>query len=176
MKRRDCLRGLGAIALSPIALSPIIAPPLAHTPFPQWKVYRRLHLFIVVNREDAAAYDLGQAIAHTLAEDLPESRARVTRARDALRLASLISTHQLDVALISRSELAAWQHNQSPYDQLQPTPLKELFTTEDYVLICRDDFLAGHAAVVTKTLQSHLRSGPRSGHHALTNNPNRRLV
>ena len=48
---------MGAIALLP----------LAHTPFPQWKVYRKLHLFIVVNREDAAAYDWGQAIAQTLA-------------------------------------------------------------------------------------------------------------
>lgn len=146
MKRRDCLKGMGAIALLP----------LAHTPFPQWKVYRKLHLFIVVNREDAAAYEWGQAIAHTLADELPESRAMVTRAHDALRLASLISTQQLDVALLSRSALTAWQEQQPPYDQLEPTHLQELFEVEDYVLISRDDFRAEHAGWIRETLQAHL--------------------
>ncbi|MEM9909103.1 MAG: hypothetical protein AAF921_29245 [Cyanobacteria bacterium P01_D01_bin.44] len=144
MKRRDCLKG--AIALFP----------LAHTPFPQWKVYRKLHLFVVVNREDTTAYDLGQAIAQTLADEIPESRAMVTRARDSFRLASLISTQQLDVALLPRSELTAWQDHQPPYAQLQPTALKELFEIEDYVLISRDDFRSDHAAWIRETLQAHL--------------------
>ncbi|MEL6381030.1 MAG: hypothetical protein AAFQ89_00870 [Cyanobacteria bacterium J06626_18] len=146
MKRRDCFKSMGAIALLP----------LAHTLFPQWKVYRKLHLFIVVNREDAVAYDLGQAIAPTLADEIPESRALVTRARDSLRLASLISTQQLDVALLPRSELTAWQDHQYPYDQLQSTSLKELFAVEDYVLISRDDFRSEHAAWIRETLQAHL--------------------
>lgn len=146
MKRRDWLRGMGAIALFPFA----------HTPFPKWKVYRKLHLFIVVNRDDAMAYELGQAIAQTLASELPESRAMVTRARDSLRLASLISTHQLDVALLPRTELKAWQDNQAPYDQVQPTVLKPLFETDDYVLVSRDDFLPEHAAWIGETLAAHL--------------------
>lgn len=146
MKRRECLKGMGAIALFP----------LAHTPFPQWKVYRKLHLFIVVNRDDTVAYDLGQAIAHTLAEEIPESRAMVTRARNSLRLASLISTQQLDVALLPRTELTAWQTHQHPYEQLQSTDLKELFEVEDYVLISRDDFRAEHAAWIQETLKAHL--------------------
>lgn len=148
MKRRDCLNGMGAV----IALFP-----LGHTPFPQWKVYRKLHLFIVVNREDAVAYDLGQAMAHTLADEIPESRAMVTRARDSLRLASLISTQQLDVALVPRSDLTAWREHQSPYDQLQPTGLKELFAVEEYVLIARDDFRSEHAAWIRETLEHHLQ-------------------
>jgi hypothetical protein len=91
-------------------------PAAGHTPFPQWKVYRKLHLFIVVNRQDPVACELGDAIALTLATELPESRALVTHARDALRLASLISTQQLDVALVHHSELAAWRQGESPYD------------------------------------------------------------
>ncbi|MGK7889231.1 MAG: hypothetical protein AB4042_07845 [Leptolyngbyaceae cyanobacterium] len=146
MKRRDCLKGMGAIAFFP----------LAHTPFPQWKIYRKRNLFIVVNREDSVAYELGHAIAHTLADEIPESRAMVTRARDALRLASLISTEQLDVALLPKSELTAWQGNQSPYDQIQPTALKELFEVNDYVLISREDFLADHADLIKETLKDHL--------------------
>ncbi|MEM9483346.1 MAG: hypothetical protein AAGA83_06600 [Cyanobacteria bacterium P01_F01_bin.116] len=148
MKRRDCLNSMGAV----IALFP-----LAHTPFPQWKVYRKLHLFIVVNREDIVAYNLGQAIAHTLADEIPESRAMVTRAHDSLRLASLISTQQLDVALVPRTELMAWRDHQYPYDQLQPTSLKELFEVENYVLISRDDFRSEHATWIRETLEDHLK-------------------
>lgn len=147
MNRREFLQGgMGALALFPV---------LAHTPFPQWKVYRKLHLFIVVNRQDPMACDLGDAIAQTLATELPESRALVTHARDALRLASLISTQQLDVALVHRSELEAWRQGISPYDQLETVDLKQLFAVGDYVLISRDDFLPDHATVVTQTLATH---------------------
>ena len=161
MKRRDCLKHMGTMSQGlwfSIALP--FAQPLAHTPFPQWKVYRKLHLFIVVNREDVVAYELGSEIAHTLADEIPESRARITRAGDSLRLASLISTQQLDVALLTRSELTAWQNHQAPYDQLQATGLKELFAVEngdeDYVLISRDDFFPEHATWIRETLKAHL--------------------
>lgn len=147
MKRREFLHeGLAAIALWPL---------LGHTPFPQWKVYRQVHLFVVVNREDEIACDLGRAIATTLATELPESRAMVTRARDPLRLASLISTHQLDLALLNRSELAAWQQGIPPFNQVESTPLQTLFELEDYVLISRGDFRVEHAAMISRTLQAH---------------------
>ncbi|MEO0378105.1 MAG: hypothetical protein AAF329_26610 [Cyanobacteria bacterium P01_A01_bin.17] len=81
---------------------------------------------------------------------------RRTRARDALRVASLLSTQQLDVALVKRSQFTAWQQQVSPYDQLAPTDLKAIFTVGDYVLVSRDDFLADHAALISQTLQSHL--------------------
>ncbi|MBE9136060.1 hypothetical protein IQ254_02385 [Nodosilinea sp. LEGE 07088] len=146
MNRRGFLH-MGAMALWPV---------LGHTPFPQWKVYRQLHLFIVVDREDELACDLGRAIAHTLATELPESRAMVTRARDGFRVASLLSTKQLDVALVPRSQFTAWQQNEPPYDQLEPTVLQAIFSVGDYVLISRDDFLSDHAALVNQTLQSYL--------------------
>jgi len=147
MNRREFLKGgIGSLVLFPL---------LGHTPFPQWKVYRKLHLFIVVNRQDPVAFELGDEIALTLATELPESRALVTHARDALRLASLISTQQLDVALVHRSELAAWRQGESPYDQLEPVSLKELFAVGDYVLISREDFLSDHAVVVREVLESH---------------------
>jgi hypothetical protein len=147
MNRRNFLKGgMGAVALVPV---------VGHTPFPQWKVYRKLHLFIVVNRQDPVACELGDDIALTLATELPESRALVTHARDGLRLASLISTQQLDVALVHRSELEAWQQGDSPYDQLEPVGLREIFSRNDYVLISREDFLPEHAAMVSQTLATH---------------------
>ncbi|MBE7386029.1 MAG: hypothetical protein F6J95_032165 [Leptolyngbya sp. SIO1E4] len=150
MNRRDFLGG----SLAAIGVWPVVG----HTPFPQWKVYRQVHLFIVVNRADAAACDLGRAIAHTLATELPASRARVTRARDALRLASLISTHQLDLALLHRSELTVWQQGESPFNQIEPVALQELFAVENYVLISRQDFRPEHASLVKHTLEAHPNS------------------
>ena len=147
MKRRDFLGGTMAVIT--------LWPPLGHTPFPQWKVYRQIHLFIVVNREDDTACEVGRAIATTLAAELPESRAQVTRARDSLRLVSLISTRQLDLALLHRSELRAWRQGESPFNQVEPVLLQALFEVGNYVLISRQDFRADHAALVSQTLQAH---------------------
>ncbi|MEM9768710.1 MAG: hypothetical protein AAF892_12630 [Cyanobacteria bacterium P01_D01_bin.71] len=150
MNRRNFLSGVPAA----IALWPLVG----HTPFPQWKVYRQVHLFIVVSREDSTAYELGQAITTTLATELPESQAMLTRARDCLRLASLISTHQLDLALLHRSELTTWQQGEPPFNQVEAVPLQTLFEIGEYVLISRADFRAEHAALVSQTLRSHLFS------------------
>lgn len=147
MNRRDFL----SIRMAAIALWPVFS----HTPFPQWKVYRQIHLFIAVNREDELACNIGRAIADTLATELPASRAMVTRARDASRLASLISTQQLDLALIHRSELNAWRQREHPYEHISPIPLQELFEARSYVLVSRRDFRFDHAALVRQTLESH---------------------
>ena len=147
MNRRNFLsKRVAAIALWPV---------FSHTPFPQWKVYRQIHLFIAVNREDELACNIGRAIAATLATELPASRAMVTRAGNAARLASLIITQQLDLALIHRSELNAWQQGEHPFEQIGFIPLKELFETGSYVLVSRQDFRFDHSALVRQTLESH---------------------
>ena len=69
-----------------------------HTPYGQWTVYRRRNLFIVASRTDEAALALARAVVDGLSLELPESRAKVTRATDPVRIASLLATGQLDVA------------------------------------------------------------------------------
>ena len=78
-----------------------------HTPYGQWTVYRQRNLFIVASRTDEAALALARAVVEGLSTELPESRAKVTRATDPVRIASLLATGQLDVAVVSRSEAAA---------------------------------------------------------------------
>lgn len=139
MKRRSFLRQGWALVLLPL---------FSHTPYPQWKVYRQRHLFIVVNKGDADAEELGHAVAQILMTDLPASRAMITRAPNAARIARLISTKQLDVALLTEAEVAA-------LTLTEPVELRTLAKFGNYLLLCRDDFPARHAYLIAQTLGQH---------------------
>jgi hypothetical protein len=124
----------------------------AHTPYRQWQVYRRRHLLIGTSRADQPTYPLGQKIAQLLATQLPESSARVTRGPDPWRLASLLTTGQLEVALLSSADVAALRDGREPFAAFGRTELNALFAFGDYLLVCRPDFPAHHAYQVTQTL------------------------
>lgn len=152
MKRRSLLQaGLQSWLFLPL---------IGHTPFPQWKVYRQRHLFIAIDRTDAAAYRLSHEIAAIFDRDLPEAEAKVTRAVDAAGVASLISTGQLDVALIRKAEAVAWMQGAEAFQAIEPVSLRALVDLGNYLLVCRSDFPDRHAAVIAHTLA-----------HALTKHP-----
>ena len=98
-----------------------------HTPYRQWQVYRRRHLLIGTSKADAPTYPLGQKVAELLATHLPESSARVTRGPDPWRLASLLTTSQLEVALLSSADVAALRDGREPFAAFGPTELNALF-------------------------------------------------
>jgi TRAP-type uncharacterized transport system substrate-binding protein len=123
-----------------------------HTPYRQWQVYRRRHLLIGTSKADAPTYPLGQKIAELLATHLPESSARVTRGPDPWRLASLLTTGQLEVALLSSVDAGALRDGRAPFAAFGPTALNALFAFGDYLLVCRPEFPARHAYQVTETL------------------------
>jgi len=124
----------------------------AHTPYRQWQVYRRRHLLIGTSKADAPTYPLGQRIAEVLATHLPESSARVTRGPDPWRLASLLTTGQLEVALLADRDVAALRDGRAPFDAFGPTDLNLLFAFGAYFLVCRPDFPDHHAYQVVRTL------------------------
>jgi TRAP-type uncharacterized transport system substrate-binding protein len=126
-----------------------------HTPYRQWVVYRKRHLLILTSRTDALSYPLGKRVAEILNTHLPASQARVTRAPHTERLASLISTKQLDVALLTRHHAMALLDGQPPFVDYGPVPLRTIVGMGDYLLVCRDDFAAQHAYLVAKTLSLH---------------------
>jgi hypothetical protein len=78
-----------------------------HAPYGQWGVYRRRHLLILTARADPPSFELGKRVAEVLADRLPSSKAQVSRAPHKERIASLISSQQLDVALMRRDDAAA---------------------------------------------------------------------
>ena len=135
-----------------------------HTPYRQWQVYRRRHLLIGTSRADAPTYPLGQQIAALLATHLPESSARVTRGPDPWRLASLLTTGQLELALLSAADVAALRDGRAPFEAFGPTALNALFAFGDHLLVCRPDFPAHHAYQVVRTLAENvaLIAGARS--------------
>ena len=133
-----------------------------HTPYRQWEVYRKRHLIILTTRTDSSSYQLGKRVAEILATQLPESKARVTRAPHLERIGSLISTKQLDVALLSRHAAAALLAGQPPFVEYGPVPLRTIIGLGKYLLVCRDDFPARHAYLVAKTLGTHRAALPAS--------------
>lgn len=123
-----------------------------HTPYGQWQAYRRRHLLIGTSRADAPTYPLGRRVAEVLAAHLPESSARVTRGPDPWRLASLLTTAQIEIVLLSAADVLALRDGRAPFAAFGPTPLRSLFAFGDYWLVCRPDFPDRHAYQVVRTL------------------------
>jgi len=127
----------------------------AHTPYGQWQVYRRRHLIIGTSKADPASYPLGQRIVGVLVANLPESSARVARGPDAWRLASLLTSGQFEVILLTAAEVAALRHGRPPFEAFGATQLRSLFAFGDHWLVCRPDFPDHHAWLVVETLAVH---------------------
>jgi hypothetical protein len=146
-RRRDVLR-LGAV----LAASGVAS---AHTPYRQWQVYRRRHLLIGTSKTDAQSYALGKQIVSVLAEHLPESSPRVTRGPDPWRLASLLTTAQLEVVVLGADDLAALRDGRAPFEAFGPTELRALLGFNAHWLVVRPDFPDRHAWQVVRTLREH---------------------
>lgn len=147
--RRRCATLLAA-TLAVLALT-------AHTPYGQWTVYRRRNLFIVASRTDVAAVELAKALVGGLARELPESYARFTRATDTVRIASLLATGQLDVAIISRNEAESMHAGTGAFREIGPVPLRVLTELGSHLLVTVENFRDRHAFLLAKAIE-HLRS------------------
>ncbi len=123
-----------------------------HSPYRQWLVYRQTHLVILTSRDDPDGDALGERVAAVLREALPESRARVARGPRIERIASLLSSHQADVAVLSRSSALAMYRGARPFDAFGPVPLRVLVEDTSHQLVCRDDFLVQHAWLVAEAV------------------------
>jgi len=126
-----------------------------HSPYRQWIVYRETHLIILTSRDDPGADELGEKIAAILRRVLPDSRAAVGRGPHAQRIASLLSTGQAAVAVVSRANSLAMYHGQSPFGQYGAIPLRVLVQNDAYRLVCRDDFLLQHAFLLAEALMEN---------------------
>jgi hypothetical protein len=123
-----------------------------HTPYVQWTVYRRKHLLIGSHRADLGTWHAAQEIVALLEEHLPEARARVARAPNAGRLASLIGTHQLEVAVLGPADAAAMAAGEGPFAPYGPVELALLSPFGRYALVSRRDFPPPHARAVASAL------------------------
>lgn len=146
--------GRRALLRSAFALAVAIAT-MGHAPYGQWNVYRKRNLLILTSRSDGPSFAIGERVAAVLAKHLPESRARVSRAPNARRVASLISTRQMDVAVLSRNDAAGLFAGRGLFAEFGPVPLRTIVLLGDYLLVCRDDFAPLHAYLLAETLMEN---------------------
>jgi hypothetical protein len=121
-----------------------------HAPYGQWGVYRRRYLLILTSRADPPSFELGKRVAEVLADRLPSSKAQVSRAPNKERIASLISSHQMDVALMRRDDAAALRQGRPPFAEHGPVKLFTIVGIGEFLLVCRDDFAARHAWLIAE--------------------------
>ncbi len=146
--------GRRALFRSALALTAVIAA-MGHSPYRQWKIYRKRNLLILTSRSDAPTFPLGERVAQVLATHLPASHAQVSRAPNTERIASLISTRQMDVAVLSLNDAAALFAGRAPFAEYGPVPLRTIVVLGDYLLVCREDFPALHAYLLAETLMQN---------------------
>jgi len=126
-----------------------------HSPYRQWIVYRETHLIILTSRDDPGADELGEKFAAIVRAALPDSRAAVGRGPRVQRIASLISTRQAAVAVVSWPNALAMYHGEGPFQEYGALPLRVLVQNESYRLVCRDDFLPQHGFLLTEALMEN---------------------
>jgi hypothetical protein len=123
-----------------------------HTPYGQWEVYRRKHLLIGCHRGDPRTYELAGQVVRLLDEHLPEASARVARAPSAGRIASLIGTDQMEVAVLDRAEASAMAEGSGAFAPYGAIGLRLLAPAGDRLLLATDGFPNRHAWLVTGAL------------------------
>jgi len=123
-----------------------------HSPYRQWVVYRETHLVILTSRDDLGADDLGEKFAAIVREALPDSKAAVGRGPRVQRIASLMSTRQAEVGVVSHANALAMYHGEGPFRQYGAIPLRVLVQNDAYRLVCREEFLPQHGYLLTEAL------------------------
>jgi hypothetical protein len=126
-----------------------------HSPYRQWIVYRQTHLIILTSRDDLGADDLGEKFAAIVRGALPDSQAAVGRGPRVQRIASLISTRQVAVGVVSRPNALAMYHGEGPFQEYGAIPLRVLVQNDGYRLVCRDDFLPQHGFLLAEALMEN---------------------
>jgi hypothetical protein len=139
-----------------LAITTLIAG--GHTPYGQWTVYRRRNLFVVASRDDPEALRLAKELVEGLARELPESRAMMTRASDSVRIASLLATDQLEVAILAPHEAQEMLAGAGKYRATGPVPLRVLAKLDGHLLVTVESFRNRHAFLLAQAVD-HLRAG-----------------
>lgn len=124
-----------------------------HTPYGQWIAYRQKHLLIGAHRQDLPGYAQAKAIADHLTFHLPKARARVARAPAPSRLASLMATDQLDVALLDAATIEAMRNADGVFETYGRLDLQVLANFEPWTLVTMSDMPAEHAWLISAALE-----------------------
>jgi len=124
----------------------------AHTPYGQWDSFRIRHLQVLTSRSDLIGDAIADQWVAVLAEHLPKSKAVVSRARNFVRVASLLKTDQAKVAVLSHDQAKSMFNGTDPFEDYGPMPLQVLLDNGNYLLVARDDLPKDHGFLVVEAL------------------------
>lgn len=124
----------------------------AHTPYAQWDAYRERHFQVLSARTDLVGDSIADQWVAVLTEHLPASKAVVSRARNMVRIASLLKTDQAKVAVLSYTDAKAMSEGAGQFEEFGPLPLQLLVDDGSYLLVTRSDLPEEHGFMVVSTL------------------------
>jgi len=163
----DARRRLLATSLAALVGGGVATSVAAHTPYRQWQVYRRKHLLIGCHKDAPATYALAKRVVAVLEEHLPEARSRVARGPSAGRLASLLGTEQMDVAVLDGETAAAMAAGRERFAPYGPIALRLLARLPGHCLAARAALPERHAWLVARALDGAFDLPERDGADAL---------
>lgn len=143
-------RLLGSMLLTAVLLP--FSSVYAHTPYAQWDAYRVRHLQVLTTRSDLEGDAIADEWVSILARHLPESKAVVSRARNFVRMASLLKTDQAKVAVLSYADAKAMNEGAAPFEEYGPVNLQILLEDGAYFLVTRADLPEDHGYLLVSTL------------------------
>ena len=131
---------------------------MGHSPYRQWQAYRKSRLIIVTSRADAASHRLGEGVAALLARELPDSRALVARAADALEIVKLLGSDQLEVAVLTADDARDAAAGRGRFAAEGALRLRTLAVLGRYLLVAREEFPEAKAQPIARALAEHWRA------------------
>jgi hypothetical protein len=135
-----------AVAWLPMSLA------LAHTPYRFWDVFRKRNMVILTSHADYTGDDTGDIWVATLRQNLPLSRALVSRTQDLGRMASLLKTDQVKMAVLSHEDARKMFTGEAPFENFKPLVLQILADNGQYFLVTRPDLPLYHGYLVVSAL------------------------
>ena len=123
-----------------------------HSPWGQYHAYRQQHLLIMSTREDAPTYPFSKQLVEVINKELPEASARPARARTFKRVQSLLSTGQIPLLLLSRTNARSLIQGIGPFKKFGKTKSFVIYNFGDLVLLAEPNFPNRYAWQLTKVL------------------------
>lgn len=132
-----------------------------HSPYRRFQMYRKTRLIVTHVRTDARAGLISEALANLFVSHWPDSMAESASAVDGPTLVNLITSRQLEVALLPRLDAIAACGRAGAYSKLsEPAPLVSLAEVDGYVLVGHREILEPVARKVATALAAGWGSLP----------------
>jgi NMT1-like family len=148
-----------ALGLGLIALAGLLLP--GHSPYTQWYAYRAKHLIVVTDARPGAL-DLAQAVATAVAAKWPESKAVAAQARSTVEAVRLLSSGQLQVALIPSAAAFDALQGRGSFAADGKLPLRAIAVLGDEVLVVLEAYPRERARTLAGAIADSSELSPKA--------------